>query len=253
MTVEIGPQLAFAFMLIFARVGTIVMLMPAFGESLIPVRLRLVLALTLAFVLYPLVADSYPPLPETLPGAIVLLGGELLVGFFIGLIARMISAALQVAGSTIAFQTGLGFAQNVDPTQGQQGALFSSFLSMLGVMLIFATDLHHVFIAALHDSFQLFAPGGPLPTGDGAQMLIEVIGRTFAVGIQISAPFIAFGLIFYLGLGVLSRLMPQIQIFFLALPANIMLGLIIFGLVLGGLMTWFLGHVESSATRLLAP
>ncbi len=246
MTLDILPQFAFAFMLIFARVGTLIMLMPALGETTIPARIRLAFALALSLVLYPLVAEAYPPLPPDLPGILTLFAGEMLVGFAIGLAARMMTAALQVAGSTIAYQMGLGFAQGVDPTQGTQGALFASFLSVLGITLIFATDLHHLFIAAIHDSYALFEPGSPLPVGDATELGVSIFARTFQVGIQIAAPFIAFGLTFYLGLGILSRLMPQIQIFFVALPANIMLGFLMLFVLLGGIMAWFLSHMATS-------
>jgi flagellar biosynthesis protein FliR len=246
MTIDVLPEVAFAYMLIFARVGTMLMLMPALGESTIPTRLRLVFALMLALILYPAVADSYPALPPSLPGILALFAGEILIGFFIGLISRMITGALQVAGSAIAFQMGLGFAQGVDPTQGIQGALMGSFLSMLGITLIFATDLHHLLIAAIHDSYRLFVPGAFLPVGDVVELAVITFAQTFRVGVQIAAPFIAFGLVFYLGLGVLSRLMPQIQIFFVAMPANIMLGLLMLLVLLTTVMAWFLDHVATS-------
>lgn len=246
MTLDVLPEVAFAFMLIFARVGTMLMLMPALGESTIPARLRLVFALALALVLYPIVADTYPALPANLPGILLLFAGEILIGFFIGLIARMITGALQVAGSAIAFQMGLGFAQGVDPTQGVQGALLANFLTVLGITLIFATDLHHLLIAAIHDSYGLFTPGMLLPVGDAAELAVRTVVQTFRVGVQLAAPFIAFGLVFYLGLGVLSRLMPQIQIFFVAMPANIMLGLLMLFVLLATVMAWFLDHVAGS-------
>ncbi len=252
MTLDFLPQMAFAFMLIFARVGTLIMLMPALGDERVPVRIRLVFALVFTLVLYPLVADAYPALPGSLPAILELAAGEMAVGFFIGLIARLITGALQVAGATIAFQMGLGFAQGVDPTQGTQGALVTSFLSVLGVTLIFTTDLHHLLIAAIHDSYLLFVPGAPLPVGDAAEMATNVVTQVFRVGAQMAAPFIVFGLTFYLGLGVLSRLMPQIQIFFVALPANIMLGLLLIAVLLSVTMGWFLNHVTTAIEPFIA-
>lgn len=251
MQIDMLPALAMAYMLIFARVGTMLMLMPALGESSFPVRLRLVFALGLALVLYPVVADLYPPVPATFGGLLTLLFIELAIGFLVGLVTRFITVCSQVAGSTIAFQVGLGFAQNVDPTQGIQAALFTSFLSMLGIMLIFATDLHYLLLAAIRDSYTLFAPGGALPTGDAARLAIAALSGAFRIGLQMAAPFIVFGLIFYLGLGVLSRLMPQIQIFFLAMPANIMLGFLMLVMLIGGMMAWFLGYVEASLQPLI--
>ncbi len=251
MQIDMLPALAMAYMLIFARVGTMLMLMPALGESSFPVRLRLVFALGLALVLYPVVADLYPPVPATFGGLLTLLFIELAIGFMVGLITRFITVCSQGAGSTIAYQIGLGFAQNVDPTQGIQAALFTSFLSMLGIMLIFATDLHYLLLAAIRDSYTLFAPGGVLPTGDAARLAIAALSGAFRIGLQMAAPFIVFGLIFYLGLGVLSRLMPQIQIFFLAMPANIMLGFLMLVMLIGGMMAWFLGYVEGSLEPLI--
>lgn len=252
MQVDVLPGMAMAYMLIFARVGTMLMLMPALGESAFPVRMRLAFALGLALVLYPVVFDLYPPVPATFGGLLSLLAIELAIGFMIGLVTRFITVCSQIAGSTIAFQVGLGFAQNVDPTQGIQAVLFSSFLSMLGVVLIFATDLHYLLIAAIRDSYTLFAPGGVLPTGDAARLAIAALAGAFRVGLQMAAPFIVFGLIFYLGLGVLSRLMPQIQIFFLAMPANIMLGFLMLALLIGGMMAWFLGYVAGALDPLIA-
>ncbi len=252
MQISFLPDAAFVFLLIFARVGTMLMLMPALGETSFPTRLRLVFALALALVLYPVVFSEFPALPPALGTVLTLLIGEMLIGFMIGLITRMITFCIQVAGSTIAFQVGLGFAQNVDPTQGVQGALFSSFLSMLGITLIFVTDLHYLLIAAIRDSYILFRPGTVLPVEDAAQLAIMTFAGTFRVGVQIAAPFIAFGLIFYLGLGVLSRLMPQIQIFFIAMPANILLGFLLLAVLIGGMMGWYLDHVGKSIMPFIA-
>lgn len=251
MQIELLPSVAFVYMLIFSRIGTILMLMPALGESSFPARVRLVFALALALVLYPVVVNDYPPIPQDFGTILRLLVGEMAVGFLIGLTTRFITGCMQIAGATIAFQIGLGFAQNIDPTQGIQGALFASFLSMLGITLIFATDMHYLFLGAIRDSYFLFHPGATLPVRDAALMAVETFAGTFKVGIQIAAPFIAFGLVFYLGLGVLARLMPQIQIFFVAMPANIMIGFLLLALVLGSTMAWYLDHVKGSIGPLL--
>ncbi|MDP1716562.1 MAG: flagellar biosynthetic protein FliR, partial [Burkholderiales bacterium] len=137
-------------------------------------------------------------------------------------------------------------AQNVDPTQGMQGVMISSFLSLLAVTLIFATGLDHLLIAAMRDSYEIFSPGAALPIGDFTQMIIKIMSAAFRLGLQLAAPFLVFGLIFYLGIGILSRLMPQIQIFFIAMPANIGLGLVLMMLLLGGMMSWFLQAFEQT-------
>lgn len=228
------------------RLGTMMMVFPAFSESSVSVRIRLMIALTITIIMVPLVAASYPPQPETIAGLFFLMATEFAIGIFIAGAARLIMAALHIAGFTMGFQTSLAFAQNFDPTQGVQTALLATFLSLLGITLIFVTDLHHLMIAAMHDSYTMFTPGGAIPVGDFAAMVTATVAGTFKLAIQMAAPLIAFALIFNLGLGVLSKLMPQVQVFFVAIPANLLAGFIIMGLTVSAVMIWFLEHVEQT-------
>jgi flagellar biosynthetic protein FliR len=157
---------------------------------------------------------------------------------------RLAISALQVAGSIVAQQMGLGFVMAIDPTQGQQGALVGNFLTLLGMTLLFATDLHHLLIAALHDSYRLFRPGEVPFSGDIASLTVHTVASAFRIGVQLSAPFIAFGLLFNFGLGVLSRLMPQMQVFFVGLPLSILMGFVVLILVVGTMMTVYLGYID---------
>jgi flagellar biosynthetic protein FliR len=249
LTLDFLPQMAFAFMAIFARIGALTMVLPGIGDRTVPPRIRLVFALAVSLILYPLVHTAFPPLPTTLNAMIAALVGEMLVGMAIGFTVRMIIAAILFAGSVIAFQTGLAFAQSVDPAQGVQSTLFSAFFSMLTVAVLFATNMHHLLLSAMHDSYVLFRPGSGFPAGDFAEVALATMAESLRVATQIAAPFLVFGLIFYLGVGVLTRLIPQVQVFFLAMPANIMLGLILFMLLLGTMMMLFVDYFG----RALAP
>ncbi len=244
------PALAAAFMLVFARVGTMVMLLPGLGELSVPVRVRLTIALTLTAILLPLHRDAYHLDLQSPVPVVATLFEELLIGAVLGLTARITISALQVAGSVIAQQLGLGFVTAVDPTQGQQGILLGNFLSILGITLIFVTDLHHLVIAALHDSYSLFQPGQVPLFGDIAALLSTTVAGAFRVGVQLAAPFLVFGLLFNLGLGVLARLMPQMQVFFVGLPLSILAGFLILLLVVGAMMGIFLNHVEGVLLQL---
>lgn len=245
-SIELLPQTAFVFMLVFARLGSMVMLMPALGEVAVPAQIRVILALVLSAIMMPLVADTYSAIPPTIPGLAMAVMSEVMIGIFIGMSAKLVMSALHVAGNIIALQTGLAFAQNVDPTQGTQGALISSFLSMLAVTLIFTTGLHHLLIAAMRDSYVLFHPGDVFPVGDFLALAVKMVSGAFVLGVQLASPFLVFGLVFYIGIGLLSKLMPQIQIFFIAMPANIGLGLALLFLILGAMMTWFLQGFEQT-------
>jgi flagellar biosynthesis protein FliR len=239
------PQVAFSYILLFARIGSILMLMPALGETTIPVRMRLSFALAFTLVLFPLLSPSLPVLPDELGGIAGTLFHELIIGLIIGAISRITVMATQVAGAIIAFQSGLSMAQTADPTQnGIQGAVFGSFLSFVGVALIFATDLHHVALAAIFDSYMVFSPTQPLMLDDAGQVAIRTVAGAFTVGIQMSAPFIVFGLVFNLGAGILARLMPAMQVFFVLMPANIIVGLVLFALLLAMMMGWYISAFE---------
>ena len=253
MIIRFLPDVAVLYMLAFARIGAIVMLLPGIGETAVSARIRLAFALLVTLLLHPLTASLYPMGLATKPALLaVLLGGEIAIGLFIGMASRLVLAAAQVAGTTIANQLGLGFAMTVDPTQGQQGVIFGNFLSLMAVTLIFVTDLHVPAISAVSSSFSLFPPGQWLPVGDFAEVTVRLVGESFRVGLQVSAPFLAFGLIFNLGLGMLQKMMPQFQIFFVAMPLSIGAGLLLFGLILSTMMLWYLDHVRDGFARLVA-
>ena len=242
--VSLLPMLAAAFLLVFARVGTMVMMMPGIGEMNMPARVRLTIALVLTAILLPAHQAAFTINLTALGPVIMLVFQEILIGAVLGLTARLAISCLQVAGTVVAQQLGLGFVTAVDPTQNQQGLLVGNFLAVLGVTLIFATDMHHLVIVALNDSYSIFAPGEVPIMGDIAKHITGVIAASFKIGIQLSAPFLVFGLLFNLGLGVLSRLMPQMQVFFIGLPLSILLGLLLLLVVIGAMMGTFIGYVE---------
>jgi flagellar biosynthetic protein FliR len=218
--------------------------MPGIGELNISSRVRLTIALVLTAILLPLHQKAYTVDLNTLGPVIAMLLQEILIGLVLGMTARLAISALQIAGSVIAQQLGLGFVTAVDPTQNQQGMLVGNFLAVLGVALIFATDLHYLVIAALNDSYRLFQPGEMPVTGDVAQLIVRTVSAAFRIGIQLSAPFLVFGLLFNLGLGVLSRLMPQMQVFFIGMPLSILLGFLLLVMVIGTMMGTFTGYIE---------
>jgi flagellar biosynthetic protein FliR len=242
------PALAAAFLLAFGRVGTMVMLLPGFGETNLPARVRLTIALVLTAVLLPLHRQAYTVDLSSLAPVMYELIQELIVGAVLGLTARLAIAALQVAGSVVAQQLGLGFVTAVDPTQNEQSVIVGDFLAVLGVTLIFATDMHHLVIAAMNDSYLIFKLGEMPLAGDVAQHFTQIASTSFRIGIQLAAPFIAFGL--NLGLGVLSRLMPQMQVFFIGLPLSILLGLVLLVLTLGAVMGTFTGYLQGVLSQL---
>lgn len=250
-SVDALPLMAFTFILLFARIGTMLMLMPGYGESMVPARLRLSLALMITLAFYPLLSPLMPQNPDGLMAVIVLLFHEIAIGLILGGIARLVLMVTQVAGSTIAFQMGLSMAQTADPTQtGVQGAIIGNFLTIVALAAIFAANLHHLVLAAVFRSYDIFPVASELMFDDAMELALQTVAGSFAVGVQLAAPFIIFGLVFYLGLGLLARLMPQLQVFFIAMPANISVGLVLLAILLVSLMGWYLAHFEQHFTML---
>jgi flagellar biosynthetic protein FliR len=235
------PGIAAAYLLTFARVGTLIMLMPGIGETVVSPRLRLAFALLVALVLFPMVRPLLPPMQGAGagPALIGLLIGEIAVGLVLGLSVRAVLAALQTTGTIVAQQLGLSYAMTVDPTTAGQQATLGTFLTLLGITLVLAADLHHLALAGIRDSYAMMPPAGVPATGDAASVAIRAVARGFALAVQIAAPFIAFGILFNLGLGVLSRLMPQMQVFFVATPASILIGMLVLLATLGVMMAVF--------------
>jgi flagellar biosynthetic protein FliR len=242
--VSLLPALAVSFVLMFARIGAMVMLLPGLGEVSIPVRVKLGIALMLTLIILPLHRAAYHvDVQSSLAPLMVLMVQEIVIGVVLGATARITLAALQIAGSVVAQQLGLGFVTAVDPTQGQQGALLGNFLTILGLTLLFATDTHHLVIAALNDSYRIFTPGELIATGDVAALAVRTFATAFKIGIQLSAPFLVFGLVFNIGLGVLARLMPQMQVYFIGIPLSILAGFLILAAVIAAMMGTFIDYL----------
>jgi flagellar biosynthetic protein FliR len=238
-------QQVFVVGLVFARVGAMVMLIPGLGEQPAPAQIRLGFALLLALALAPIAAPSLPQIPPSIGDMAGMTLRETLIGLMIGAILRVFLGALATAGEIISIQTSLSFAQTTNPLMAQGGSSIGSFLSLLGVVLIFATGLHHLFIGAIAKSYELFPFSKPPPIQDAGAMMIRTVSTAFSLGVQLSAPILVFSLVFNLATGFIGRAMPQFQIFFAATPLQVILGLSLFALSLGVLgMVWVTRYRE---------
>jgi flagellar biosynthetic protein FliR len=232
-------QQVYAAGLVFARLGAVIMLLPGLGEAFIPPRIRLAFALSLSLMLFPLLVGSVPAVPAA-PGDFALaVIKEVLIGLLIGGILRMFMSSLATAGELVSIQTTLSFAQTANPMQASPSTTLGTFLGLIGIVLIFATDLDHLFVAAIVRSFDLFPFGRDVPVTDAGELAIRTLGGSFALGVQLAAPVIVFSLVFNIAAGLVGRVMPQFQVFFAATPLMVLLGLSIFALSLGTMgMIW---------------
>jgi flagellar biosynthetic protein FliR len=250
---EYLPVQAYALMLVIARLGALVFLLPGIGESFVSTRIRMMFLLMMALVVSPVVMTYLPAAPPTLPELFLIVFIEFMIGTFFGLVGRTLLLTMTSAGMIISFATGLSNAQVFNPSVEGQGTSISLLLSTLAIMVVMAADLHHMLILALIDSYTLFPPGAPLPIDDISLAYTRVVADSFEMAVQLSAPFILFSLIFFVTLGVVSRLMPQLQIFFIGLPIQILMGFTIIIAILGTMVEVFLSYYEDGIASYLVP
>jgi len=234
------PANLFAVMLVFCRIGSALMVLPGFGDLYVPARYRLLLGIFLATIIATALAPLLPVQPGSPLRLLMLLGGEIVIGVFLGTVARMMLSALETAGAIISLQLGLSTAQVFNPLLAQQSAITGAFMTVFGVLLIFLTDTHHLMLRGLVASYGLFPAGGFPGFGDLSDTVAHLVSASFRLAVELAAPFIVLGTIFFVALGFLSRLMPQMQIFFIILPIQVAGGIVVFAATLYAVMQWFL-------------
>ncbi len=231
--------------LIFCRVGTCLMIMPGFGHAYVSPRIRLILAVTFSLVVAPTI-KNIPPMPGTPIEMLVHVFSEIAVGFLIGTFAKILTSALHVAGSIIGMQSSLSQSTLFDPNQGSQGSVFGTFMDLIALNLMFALNLHHMLIGGIYNSYGLFTPGAEIPVTEFSHIITEVVAKSFLVGVQLAAPLIVIGILINLSSGLLARLMPQFQVFFVIMPAQIMIAFFIFMVTLSSIMLWYMEYFQSA-------
>ncbi len=253
MLADLLPQEAWRFALVFVRLSVMIALFPNIGQSFVLPRIRFLLAFLLTLILLPVVGEDLPAQPETFDRLFVLLLIEVLIGVLIGTVARFAASAFLYTGVFFALLVGMSNAALFNPLQAQQSVLPAVFLSLFATTALFVTDLHHIVFLALADSYSLFVPGEwSFPAGDFSQLVLDIFSKSFSLGFQIAAPFFIVSVLFYALMGVLARLMPQMQVFFIALPLQLLLGFLLLSLSLTVMLRLFLEHFQEVLTPFLA-
>lgn len=241
----------FQYFMVFARIGGAIMILPGYGEAYVSPRTRLVLALVISFVVLPMVLSRLPQMPTRLDTFFLLLTSELAIGAFFGTVARVLLLATQSAGMVIALQIGIANALVADPVTAQQGAVPGNFLLALSLALIFVTGLDHMALKSLIGTYAVIPPGVLPPMGDVADFISHTVADSFLLAIQIATPFLVYGMVFAVGLGLLARLMPSLQVFFVATPLQLLGGLAAMAISLTTASIWFLNFYEDHLSDFL--
>ncbi|MES2711506.1 MAG: flagellar biosynthetic protein FliR [Pseudomonadota bacterium] len=237
------PGLAFQAALLFARVGAAAMLLPGLGEQEVSPQIRLALGLGMVPLLLPALAPVLPAAPDDVAGAVRLVLLEILVGIWLGGLARLVTLAFAVAGQVVALMLGLASALVPDAQLGGQGTAISRKFALLAIVLVLGTGLYMLPLRALAQSYTVLPAGAAWPAGDTAETFAQAASDSFALALQLAAPFMLGAIVLNVALGLLSRLAPQVQIYFVAIPGQILAGIALLAVLLPAM----LGAYEDAA------
>jgi flagellar biosynthetic protein FliR len=247
---EMLPTLAFHALLVLARLGGAVMLLPGLGAPEVPATIRLALALALVALVLPAVQPGLPMLPEAAPELLRLLLVETAVGLWLGLLARLVELALAQAGQVMALLVGLASPLQTDPAIGAQGTALSRLFGLAAVVLVLSTGLYALPLRALVEGYEALPPGGVLPVPMQAAVLAGAVADSLSLALRLAAPLLLAGVLGQFALGLLARLAPQVPVYTVAAPGQILAGLLLVALLLPSLLDAWLGAAREGFAAL---
>ena len=232
-------DLAFAFVLVLARAGGLVMLLPGLAETGVPAVVRAGIAGALAMLLTPAIAPLVPAVPATPVMAAGMVLAELLVGLWLGFLARVLVLALPMAGQILATLLGLSSVLQPDPELGPQSSALARLFSLAAPAVVLASGLYALPVAALARSYGLFPPGGVLPSGAVAEAASRAVGSGFSLALRLCAPALLASVVWNVAAALMARAAPRVQVYFMAMPAQIFGGLAMLAALSGAvLLAW---------------
>ena len=230
------PGVAFGFVLLLARVGAAVMLLPGLGEADLPAVVRAGVAVGLCALLLPGLLPIMPPVPGDAGRLAAEVGAEVLTGLWIGWLARLIALALPFAGQLISYMIGLASVLQQDPVLGAQTTALGRMFSLAAPVLLLASGLYAVPVTALAASYDLLKPGAGLAGGIAAGSVVDAVSGSFALAVRLSSPFVLTSVVWQVGMGVIGRLVPRLQVHFATLPGLLLSGLVLLAALSGAVL-----------------
>jgi flagellar biosynthetic protein FliR len=219
------PDRVLLFALVLARCSGLIATAPLLGDALVPRAVRVLFAGTLAVVLLPLAPPVSKPIAG-LPGLAAAAVVEVAIGLAMGYVARLALLVFEMAGEVVSLQMGLGIASMVDPMEAFRSTILGRWYWLVGATLFLALDGHHYLLRALAASLEMVPPGRGLLGGDAAAALSSFASEGLARALAIGAPAVGILLATSLGLGLLARTVPQMNVFFVGMPIQIAAGIL---------------------------
>ena len=247
---EALPAWAFALVLVMARIGAAMSLLPGLGEAELPAVLRVGLALAVTALLLPGIAPSIPPVPDASAQAAFMVASEVIIGLWLGWLARLLVLALPTAGQFIAYMLGIANVLQPDPFLGGQATPIARLFAIAAPLVILGTGLYALPLAALAGSYQLIPAGTLLPAMDGAQTAVRAVAATFALAIRLASPFLLVAIVWHVATGLLARLVPRLQVYFVVMPGQILGGIALLAVLATALLNAWQASVRSGFASL---
>ncbi len=241
---------AFGFVLLLARIVGMATLLPGLGESAPPAMLRAGIALCLTLLLLPGLMPAFPQPPEPGLAAGAMVIAEVLTGLWFGWLARLPMLALPMAGQIMAALMGLSNILQAGADMGPQTSVLARLFEVAAPMLILTTGLYQQPIAAVSGLYGLVPAGTMVPAGDGIQALLLAVAACFTLALRLSAPFVVAGLTWQMATGLTARFLPRLQIYFVAVPGQILGGMVLLAILSTSLLAAFLGAMRLSLSAL---
>lgn len=248
-----------AYALMLTRVSVIFLSAPVLGNTRIPNQVKIALAMVITLLLYLSLKGGQltRPVPANIFELASAAAGEVFVGLLLGYSAYLLFTGIQMAGQIIDIQVGFGLVNVIDPAGGSTVSILGQFYYMMAMLFFLAINGHHLLIKALGDSFMLL-PVGTVGWFDKAAqagpLLGEFFSKLFIIAFQVAAPSVAVLFLTNLSMGLLSRTLPQMNVFIVGMPLNVIVGLMVTILslkILGTVLTSVVGQMSSSAMKLL--
>jgi flagellar biosynthetic protein FliR len=244
------PTWAFAFVMVTARIGAAIALLPGLGEAEPPAMLRVGFALGVTALLLPAIAPAIPPVPEAGAQAALMIATEVVTGLWIGWLARLLVLALPIAAQFISYMLGIANVLQPDPFLGGQATPISRLFDLAAPLIVLASGLYALPLAALAGSYQLIPAGTVLPAADGAETAVRAAAAAFALSVRLASPFLLVAIVWHVAAGLLARLVPRLQVYFVVMPGQILGGIALLAVLAGALLTAWETSVRSGFAAL---
>lgn len=212
------------FFFVFIRVFAIIAAIPFLGGKIVPVKVKIGLALLIGVVITP-VLDMHISIPESAAGLVIGVFREVLIGAAIGFMVKLVMSSMEIAGQVAGIQMGFAVANIIDPQTSSQISVLAQVYNIIGILLFFTLNMHIVFISVIKESFEIVPPYGFSVTNRMMDGFLGMTAQMSSIAVKLAAPIMVSILITNIAMGIMARTVPQLNVFVLGFPITIILGL----------------------------